>query len=72
MWTPESALCLPKVFWYLRASEGPEALDNARNMTVNSRDSLPMSASEQELEQWEHAGLPGVMVQPQEKQSICW
>lgn len=57
LWTPESALFLPKGwFGVLRTPGEAEALDNARNLAKSDRDSL---SSEQEQEE-----LAGGLVQP--------
>ncbi|KAB1256038.1 Tumor necrosis factor receptor superfamily member 10B [Camelus dromedarius] len=64
VWTPESALCLPKVFfWRSHPPRGPEPLDNARNNMLINRESLSTLVSEQETEDQEQANLTHVMVQ---------
>lgn len=57
MWTPQSALCLPKDWFRCSRTPGErEAQDNAYNLARSNRDSL---SSEQEQEE-----LSGVLVQP--------
>ncbi|XP_047617321.1 tumor necrosis factor receptor superfamily member 10B-like [Phacochoerus africanus] len=61
VWTPESALCPPKVlFWRPHPSRGPEALDNARNDTLVNRDCLSSPVSDQEVEDPEQVEPTGV------------
>lgn len=72
VWAPESALCLPKLFfWCSCPPRGPGARDNAHNQIVSSRNSQSTLDSEQELEQQEHAELTEVIaLSPEEAKRL--